>query len=116
MNDQDLLGKRSQPNEEREQTNENTWKNSGGASPSRKRDQKALEKEFSGYPQITAQTITNLKGKGITSLFPIQQSCFRPIFDNKDIIGRDLTGSGKTLAFALPLIERFRRDKLLSTR
>jgi len=35
---------------------------------------------FANYPEITPQTITNLKEKGITGLFPIQQECFKPIY------------------------------------
>lgn len=54
--------------------------------------------------------------KGIKDLFPIQQECFYPIYDGKDLIGRDLTGSGKTLAFGLPLVEYLRKEKLLGTR
>jgi superfamily II DNA/RNA helicase len=50
------------------------------------------------------------------SLFPIQQECFYPIYNGEDLIGRDLTGSGKTLAFALPLIERLRKQKMLGSR
>jgi ATP-dependent RNA helicase DDX21 len=54
--------------------------------------------------------------KGIKTLFPIQQECFYPIFERKDVIARDLTGSGKTLAFALPTIEFLRSKRLLGSR
>lgn len=62
------------------------------------------------YP-LSDTTISNLRSKGIVSLFPIQTACFRPIFEGKDVIGRDRTGSGKTLAFALPILERLREQK-----
>lgn len=65
---------------------------------------------------MSEKTVNILKERGIKYLFPIQQQCFYPIYEGKDIIGRDLTGSGKTLAFVLPLIERLRRDKKLGTR
>jgi superfamily II DNA/RNA helicase len=71
---------------------------------------------FSNYPELTAQTIKNLQEKGITSLFPIQQHCFRPIFNREDIIARDLTGSGKTLGFALPVVEYLRKERLLGSK
>jgi len=74
------------------------------------------EGAFEGYPEITCQTIQSLQKRGIKNLFPIQQECFYPIYEDHDIIGRDLTGSGKTLAFALPLIERFRAQRLLGSR
>ena len=47
-----------------------------------------------------------LQAKGIAALFPIQASCFKPIFEGKDLVGRARTGQGKTLAFALPILER----------
>ena len=72
--------------------------------------------EFSSYPEITQRTVDKLKAKGITSLFPIQQNCFYPIYNREDLIGRDLTGSGKTLAFCLPIVEFLRKNRLLGTR
>lgn len=62
------------------------------------------------YP-LSADTIKNLREKGIKELFPIQIACFHPIYEGKDVIGRDRTGSGKTLAFALPILERLREKK-----
>lgn len=32
------------------------------------------------------------------------------------MIGRDLTGTGKTLAFCIPLVEKFRKEKLFGGR
>jgi len=49
-------------------------------------------------------------------LFPIQYESFYPIYNREDVIARDLTGSGKTLGFALPMIEYFRRQKMLGQR
>ena len=72
--------------------------------------------EFENYPEITPQTVEKLKARGISSLFPIQQHSFYPIYNKEDIISRDLTGSGKTLGFGLPLIEQLRKAKLLGTR
>lgn len=76
--------------------------------------QKAVSTEdknamFSSYPELTEKTVRNLIEKGITGLFPIQQHCFRPIYNREDIIARDLTGSGKTLGFALPIVEFLRK-------
>lgn len=49
-----------------------------------------------------------MAAKNIESLYPLQASCFEPILEGKDLIGRAKTGTGKTLAFALPLIEKLR--------
>ena len=46
-------------------------------------------------------------------MFPVQFESFRTIWNRKDLICRDLTGSGKTLGFALPMIEQWRKMKLL---
>jgi len=70
---------------------------------------KGKEGDFSKFPELTHQTIENLKAKGINSLFPIQQHCMRPIYNKEDVIARDLTGSGKTLGFALPIVESLRK-------
>lgn len=62
------------------------------------------------------KTFERLAARGITSLFPIQQHCFYPIYEREDLIGRDLTGSGKTLGFALPIVEYLRKNKFLGQR
>src|SRR5688500_11624989 len=63
---------------------------------------KTKDGEFESFPEIPFQTAEKLRVRGITSLFPIQQHSFYPIYNREDIISRDLTGSGKTLAFGLP--------------
>ena len=95
----------------------------GEASLTREKERTALlpsykppNGEFESFPQLTAKTIEKLGKMNIQNLFPIQQSCFYPIFNREDVIARDLTGSGKTLAFALPVIEYLRREKILSSR
>jgi superfamily II DNA/RNA helicase len=72
--------------------------------------------EFTSYPEITAQTANVLSARGITSLFPIQQHSFYPVFNREDVIARDLTGSGKTLAFCLPTVEYLRKNGHLGCR
>ena len=74
------------------------------------------EADFTCFPELTEQTCKNLVQKGIKNLFPIQQQCFYPLFERKDVIARDLTGSGKTLAFALPTLEYLRKHRLLGSR
>ena len=53
-----------------------------------------------------------LKKKGIKYFFPIQYHTFSFAYGDYDLIGRDKTGSGKTIAYALPIIMRFRRQKV----
>ena len=67
------------------------------------------------FPEIPEKTAVHMVARGYKTLFPIQQHCFRPLFNREDVIARDLTGSGKTLAFGLPLIEYLRKNKLLGS-
>jgi len=77
---------------------------------------KVTSGEFENFPEVHPKTIEKLKLRGITSLFPIQYHSFYPIFNREDVIARDLTGSGKTLGFALPVVEFFRKQKVLGQR
>lgn len=77
---------------------------------------KVQDGEFENFPEITQRTIDKLAARKITSLFPIQQYCFYPIFNREDVIARDLTGSGKTFAFGLPMIEYLRKNRFLGQR
>jgi len=61
--------------------------------------------------KIAKKTIEILNGQGISSLFPIQASTYKIIYDGLDVVGRDITGSGKTLAYVLPIVERERNLK-----
>ena len=65
---------------------------------------------------ISKKTQKTLKSLKINYLFPIQQRTYNEIFDGIDLIGRDRTGSGKTLAFTLPVLEKYRKKKLLKKR
>lgn len=65
---------------------------------------------FDNFP-ISSETKKNLQNTGIQYLFPIQAKTFNPIFQGKDLIGKDRTGSGKTLAFLLPLLEKMREGR-----
>ena len=65
--------------------------------------------EFTSIPEIDERTAAALSSRGITSLFPIQQHSFYPVYKREDVIARDLTGSGKTLAFCLPITEYLRK-------
>ena len=70
--------------------------------------QKVRPGDFVNFPLIPQKSREVLISKGYRSLFPIQQQCFAPVYEGKDLIARDLTGSGKTFAFGLPIVERLR--------
>ena len=61
--------------------------------------------DFSNFP-ISDDVIARLQKRGITHLFPVQYSTYRPIYKGKDVITQARTGSGKTLSFTLPIVSR----------
>jgi ATP-dependent RNA helicase DDX21 len=71
--------------------------------------QEEISGNFDNFP-ISELSKKTLQRVGIKYLFPIQASTFMPIFEGRDLIGKDRTGSGKTLAFSLPILEKLRSD------
>lgn len=63
---------------------------------------------------ISKESIDTLKKSKIEYLFPIQFETYEYVYAGKDLIGRDRTGNGKTLAFSLPVLERFRKNKIFN--
>lgn len=45
------------------------------------------------------------------TLFPIQEEAITPILKGQDVIGQAKTGTGKTAAYAIPIIEKLRKEK-----
>lgn len=62
---------------------------------------------------VSPEMIQVLKTRGIDEAFPIQSATYTHAFNGDDIIARERTGSGKTIAYALPLIERLRKEHSL---
>ena len=48
--------------------------------------------------------VKGLNKQGITKMTGIQEDCFKPALEGKNIIACSGTGTGKTLAFLLPVI------------
>jgi len=46
----------------------------------------------------------------------IQISCYKSIFNKKDVIAKAATGSGKTLAYLIPLINQYLENKTITER
>ncbi|MBN3281644.1 DDX21 helicase, partial [Polyodon spathula] len=63
------------------------------------------EGAFSNF-RISKETISLLKGRGVTYLFDIQSQTFNSVYDGKDVVAQARTGTGKTFSFAIPLIEK----------
>ena len=52
-----------------------------------------------------------LDRRGFTTPTPVQDACFQPGLDGRDLLVQSRTGSGKTLAFGLPLMHRLTPEK-----
>ena len=74
-----------------------------------------LEKSDLGYFLKNERMIEVLKKKGVKSFFPVQYETFKQLYDGQDLIARDRTGSGKTIAFSLPILERFRNERVFES-
>eukprot|EP00960_Hanusia_phi_P003096 91664-Hanusia_phi.AAC.1 len=55
---------------------------------------------------LTQQSISNLRDRGIEKASQVQQLCYAPILAGQDVIAVSPTGTGKTLAYALPLLNK----------
>lgn len=64
---------------------------------------------FSNFT-LSDDVIARLQKRGITHLFPVQVSTFRPVYKGKDVITQARTGSGKTLSFSLPIVSRLLKN------
>jgi superfamily II DNA/RNA helicase len=51
-----------------------------------------------------------LETQGVVAPFAVQSLVLRDAMSGRDVLARSATGSGKTLAFAIPIVERLRRD------
>jgi len=54
--------------------------------------------------------LSALAALGYEEPTPIQAESIPPIVDGRDVLGQAATGTGKTAAFALPILDRLRRD------
>ncbi len=59
---------------------------------------------------VSASVVDVLAARSIHEPFPIQTLVLPDALEGLDILARSPTGSGKTLAFALPIIQRHRKD------
>lgn len=73
------------------------------------------DKSELSYYLKNERMIDVLVKKGVKSFFPVQYETFKDIYEGQDLIARDRTGSGKTIAFSLPIIERFRNQKVFES-
>jgi ATP-dependent RNA helicase RhlE len=59
---------------------------------------------------VSRPVIETLRARGIDQPFPVQSLMMGDAMAGRDVLARSATGSGKTLAFAIPIVERVRKD------
>ncbi len=64
---------------------------------------------FSGF-NFSEELIQTLADKGYLSPTPIQKAAIPELLLGRDLVGQAQTGTGKTAAFALPILERLKRN------
>jgi ATP-dependent RNA helicase RhlE len=55
---------------------------------------------------VSPAVVGALRGRGITTPFPVQEIVIGDVLAGHDVLTRSPTGSGKTLAFGVPLVDR----------
>ncbi len=67
------------------------------------------ENGFSEF-SFSEELIQTLSNKGYLSPTPIQKAAIPELLLGRDLVGQAQTGTGKTAAFALPILERLKRN------
>jgi ATP-dependent RNA helicase RhlE len=59
---------------------------------------------------VSKDVVSALRASGIDKPFPIQEQVVPDVLGGRDVLVQSPTGSGKTLAFAVPIVDRIRRE------
>ncbi len=59
---------------------------------------------------IKEDILQNIRFLGFEDMTPIQEMVLPSALEGKDIMGQAKTGTGKTFAFAIPIVEKIRKD------
>jgi superfamily II DNA/RNA helicase len=59
---------------------------------------------------VSDEVVRALRASGVDQPFPIQGRVVPDVLAGRDVLVQSPTGSGKTLAFAVPIMDRIRRD------
>jgi superfamily II DNA/RNA helicase len=59
---------------------------------------------------VSKEVVGALRAGGVEQPFPVQERVVPDVLAGRDVLVESPTGSGKTLAFAVPIVERVRRD------
>ena len=64
---------------------------------------------------ISKEILFNLKNLGLITPTPIQKEAIIPVLEGKDILANAKTGTGKTAAFGIPLIQKLKENKQVTS-
>lgn len=59
---------------------------------------------------LRSELLQALSALGYEEPTPIQRESIPPLLEGRDLVGQAATGTGKTAAFALPVLQRMRRQ------
>jgi superfamily II DNA/RNA helicase len=59
---------------------------------------------------VSKDVVRALSAGGVTKPFPVQAQVVPDVLEGRDVLVKSPTGSGKTLAFAVPIVDRVRRE------
>ena len=59
---------------------------------------------------VSKDVVRALSATGVTKPFPVQAQVVPDVLEGRDVLVKSPTGSGKTLAFAVPIVDRVRRE------
>lgn len=60
--------------------------------------------------KLSPEILAAIKNLGYLQMTPIQAASIPLLLDGHDLVGRSQTGSGKTAAFALPILQKIRKE------
>ena len=60
---------------------------------------------------LRPEILSALSALGYEEPTPIQREAIPPMVEGRDLLGQAATGTGKTAAFALPILQRLRREQ-----
>jgi ATP-independent RNA helicase DbpA len=73
-------------------------------------DKKIMDSNSFKLLKISPEILVAIQNLGYLQMTPIQAASIPLLLEGHDLVGRSQTGSGKTAAFALPILQKIRKE------